>query len=55
MIFEATIRKTLGILGFLLVWQLAAGQVKTSLGQFPGPAQVWEQAQVRSSMWRPVA
>lgn len=42
---QAAVLPILGILGFLLVWQLAAGQVKTSLGQFPGPAQVWEQAQ----------
>ena len=34
----------LGILGFLLVWHGAAGQVVTSLGQFPGPVQVWQQS-----------
>ncbi|MDB6063184.1 MAG: nitrate transporter permease [Verrucomicrobiaceae bacterium] len=34
----------LGIAIFLLVWQGAASQVHTSLGQFPGPAQVLVQA-----------
>jgi nitrate/nitrite transport system permease protein len=29
---------------FLLLWSAGASQVKTSLGQVPGPAQVWEQA-----------
>ena len=32
-----------GIIVFLLLWATAAQNVKTSLGQFPGPAQVWEQ------------
>ncbi len=41
---QAAVLPALGIFAFLLVWHLAAGQVKTSLGQFPGPAQVWEQA-----------
>ncbi len=35
----------LGICAFLLLWHIAASQVKTSLGQFPGPLQVWEQVQ----------
>lgn len=34
---------TIGILIFLGFWHLAAPQVNTSLGAFPGPAQVWEQ------------
>ncbi|HET8850741.1 MAG TPA: ABC transporter permease subunit [Marinobacter sp.] len=34
----------IGILLFLGLWQLSAPQVQTSLGAFPGPAQVWEQA-----------
>ncbi len=34
----------LGILVFLMLWQFAASRIDTSLGQFPGPAQVWEQA-----------
>lgn len=33
----------LGILVFLLFWSTAAQQVDTSLGKFPGPAQVWQQ------------
>ncbi|MEM6584039.1 MAG: ABC transporter permease [Pseudomonadota bacterium] len=35
----------LGILAFLIVWQFAANRIDTSLGQFPGPTQVWEQIQ----------
>ncbi|MBJ6136215.1 ABC transporter permease [Marinobacter litoralis] len=34
----------LGILVFVGFWHLAAPQVNTSLGAFPGPVQVWEQA-----------
>lgn len=34
----------LGILGFLVVWHAAASHIQTSLGQFPGPTQVWQQA-----------
>src|SRR5690554_3854295 len=33
-----------GILLFLGFWHLAAPQVETSLGAFPGPVQVWEQS-----------
>jgi len=33
----------LGAVAFLLVWQFAAVRIETSLGQFPGPVQVWEQ------------
>lgn len=32
-----------GILVFLLVWQGAASHINTSLGQFPGPQQTYEQ------------
>ncbi len=32
-----------GIGVFLMLWQAAAGNIETSLGQFPGPVQVWEQ------------
>ncbi|UNG17081.1 ABC transporter permease [Stutzerimonas zhaodongensis] len=32
-----------GILAFLLFWQLVATNIQTSLGQFPGPSQVAEQ------------
>ncbi|MFT6094027.1 MAG: nitrate/nitrite transport system permease protein [Pseudohongiellaceae bacterium] len=34
----------MGILLFLIFWQFAANRIETSLGQFPGPVQVWEQA-----------
>jgi len=37
------ILSTIGILVFLLVWQSTANNINTSLGQFPGPAQVYEQ------------
>ena len=30
---------------FLMLWSVGASQVQTSLGQLPGPAKVWEQAQ----------
>jgi len=30
---------------FLMLWSAGAAQVETSLGQLPGPAKVWEQAQ----------
>ncbi len=33
----------LGIAVFLALWQVGAGAVKTSLGQFPGPSQVVQQ------------
>ena len=32
-----------GLLVFLVVWNLSAQKIETSLGQFPGPAEVWEQ------------
>lgn len=32
-----------GIFVFLLLWQLVAGSIQTSLGQFPGPIQVGQQ------------
>jgi nitrate/nitrite transport system permease protein len=35
----------LGIGVFLLVWGMASSRIDTSLGTFPGPAVVWEQAQ----------
>jgi len=35
---------TIGIALFLLFWQVTAPMVDTSLGQFPSPANVWEQA-----------
>ena len=44
-LMENLLLPCLGICAFLLLWHIAAGQVKTSLGQFPGPLQVWEQVQ----------
>ena len=35
----------LGIFMFLILWQFVANNIVTSLGQFPGPTQVWEQSQ----------
>ncbi|MDX1490136.1 MAG: ABC transporter permease [Pseudohongiellaceae bacterium] len=32
-----------GIFVFLILWQATANSIVTSLGQFPGPTQVWEQ------------
>ncbi len=29
---------------FLWMWEISAGRIQTSLGQVPGPAEVWEQA-----------
>ncbi|QCU90240.1 ABC transporter permease [Thiomicrorhabdus sediminis] len=37
-----------GILIFLLLWQGAASNIQTSLGQFPGPVQTYEQFQALS-------
>ncbi len=34
----------IGILLFLFLWYNAAMMINTSLGKFPGPAQVWEQS-----------
>ncbi|MEM1434351.1 MAG: ABC transporter permease [Pseudomonadota bacterium] len=35
---------SLGIALFLLFWHVVAGSINTSLGQFPGPVQVWGQS-----------
>ncbi len=40
---KALVFPMLGMLAFLLVWQFSADRIDTSLGQFPGPVQVWEQ------------
>lgn len=37
------IMPVVGVLAFLLFWQLVASNIQTSLGQFPGPSQVAEQ------------
>ncbi len=36
----------LGIGVFLMLWSATASNIQTSLGQFPGPSQVWDQAGV---------
>lgn len=40
----ALVLPILGIALFLGVWSMVAKSIDTSLGQFPGPAQVWEQS-----------
>ncbi|NNG13942.1 MAG: ABC transporter permease [Gammaproteobacteria bacterium] len=40
------IAPAIAFLIFLLVWGISASQIETSLGVVPGPAKVWEQAQV---------
>jgi len=42
---EGLLLPLIGIVLFLSVWQVGAGKIVTSLGQFPGPVQVWEQVQ----------
>jgi len=42
---EGFLLPALGILFTLLIWQFAANRIDTSLGQFPGPVQVWQQVQ----------
>ncbi|GAB6387151.1 ABC transporter permease [Stutzerimonas marianensis] len=37
------IMPVVGVLAFLLFWQLVASNIQTSLGQFPGPSEVAEQ------------
>ena len=44
-VIRAMALPVLGILIFLLLWQFTANNIVTSLGQFPGPTQVWEQSQ----------
>lgn len=40
---QSLVLPLVGILVFLMLWQFSAGRIETSLGQFPGPVQVWEQ------------
>jgi len=42
---EGLLLPAVGIVVFLLAWQFAANRIDTSLGQFPGPVEVWEQVQ----------
>ncbi|MBU2977593.1 ABC transporter permease [Alteromonas sp. C1M14] len=41
---QALLLPLIGLLLFLAVWNGVAKSIDTSLGQFPGPAQVWTQA-----------
>jgi len=41
---KSVVYPLLGILAFCLLWSLAASRIDTSLGQFPGPTQVYSQA-----------
>ena len=43
-VLKALLLPSAGIAIFLLMWQLLANNIDTSLGQFPGPKQVVEQA-----------
>jgi len=41
---QASVAPVLAFLLFLFIWNAVASRVETSLGQLPGPAQVWSQA-----------
>jgi len=41
---KSVVYPLLGIVAFCLLWSLAASRIDTSLGQFPGPTQVYSQA-----------
>ncbi|MEM6986854.1 MAG: ABC transporter permease [Pseudomonadota bacterium] len=41
---ENAVLPALGVAAFLLVWSIVASQINTSLGAFPGPVQVVQQA-----------
>ncbi|WP_035387078.1 ABC transporter permease [Ferrimonas senticii] len=41
---QALLLPSIGIIAFLLLWAVTAGNINTSLGQFPGPAQVAQQS-----------
>ncbi len=43
-LFQAVALPLAGLGVFLLLWSFAAGRIDTSLGQFPDPSMVWEQA-----------
>ncbi len=40
---NAVLLPLIGVGVFLLIWGVSASHIETSLGQLPGPAQVWEQ------------
>ena len=41
--FQQVVIPILGILVFLILWSAAARNIETSLGNFPGPGEVWKQ------------
>jgi nitrate/nitrite transport system permease protein len=43
-LFKSLIVPVLGVACFLVLWQVAAPRIDTSLGAFPGPIEVWSQA-----------
>ena len=43
-IMQGAVAPIAAFLIFLFLWNIGAAQIKTSLGQVPGPAQVWSQA-----------
>ncbi|MCV6606176.1 MAG: ABC transporter permease, partial [Porticoccaceae bacterium] len=43
-VVKATALPFVGIMVFLLFWHMGASAINTSLGKFPGPAEVWEQS-----------
>lgn len=43
-VVKAVVAPTAAFLVFLLLWSAGASQIHTSLGQVPGPTQVWSQA-----------
>ena len=43
-VLRSLIAPIIAFLIFLMIWSAAASQIKTSLGQVPGPTQVWSQA-----------
>lgn len=43
-VLEAIILPAIGVVLFLFAWQFVADRIDTSLGQFPGPSEVWEQS-----------
>lgn len=51
-IAENAVLPALGIAAFLVLWAAAASQIDTSLGAFPGPAQVAQQAGALASEHR---
>ena len=44
-IFKSTTIPLAGIAVFLVLWQVTASQIDTSLGKFPGPSEVWKQTE----------